>query len=242
MKKIKYLLTIFLVIMMMSCSICNQTELSYDSLYKIYKTAQKKMQEGNFISAIKYLESIKNIDLFRQHTQQIQLDLIYAYYKNMDLESSENAINHFMNVYPNHPNVDYLLYMKGLIGMSMDNPATMKFFHFDNSSRDPEYAYNAFSNFVQLIKYYPKSIYVNDAYNRLIFLKNRLAKYELSVALFYHKHRAYVSVINRVKKMMIYYPDTKATHNALLLMAEAYRKLNINDEADKIFKIIDLNH
>ncbi|MXP51248.1 outer membrane protein assembly factor BamD [Pantoea sp. SoEX] len=243
MKFIKYV-SIFILSMaiMTGCSEFSIKEVSNQSLNEIYDIAQKNIRKGNLKKAIKYLKIIKNIDPNGPYAKQIQLDLIYIYYKNRDFNSEENIINHFINFYPKHPNMDYVMYMKGLTEMSMDNPASMKFFHFDRSSRDPEHAYNAFIVFLQLLRNYPKSEYATDAYNRLVYLKNRLANHELSIVSFYDKKKSYVAVINRVNNMLIYYPDTKATHDALPLMEKAYRKLQIYDEADKISKIILLNH
>ncbi|PPI86371.1 outer membrane protein assembly factor BamD [Candidatus Pantoea edessiphila] len=243
MKIIKYTLTIFtLILMMTGCSEFNRTESSYYSLSKIYDLAQKKMRENNFKSAIKYLKTIENQDFIGLYSQQVRLDLIYAYYKNRDLHSAQLVIHHFINLYPKHPNLDYVIYMKGVIEMSIDNPSLiMKVLNFDYYDRDLEHSNNAFVDFKHILHHYPKSVYANDSYNRLIYLQNRLAKHELSIASFYNERKAYVAVINRIKKMIKYYPDTKATHDALLLMEKAYRKLQINEKADKIAKIIAMN-
>lgn len=91
----------------------------------------------------------------------------------------------------------------------------------------------AFKDFSQLVRYYPDSLYVADATKRLVFLKNRLAKYELSVAKFYTKRGAYVAVINRVEQMMRDYPDTQATRDALVYMENAYKELGLTQKRKK---------
>ncbi|MBK4775662.1 outer membrane protein assembly factor BamD [Candidatus Pantoea edessiphila] len=243
MKLMKYISTILILILIITgCSEFNVKELTHESLPILNDIAQKNIQKGNFKTAIKYLEIIKNIDLIGSYTKQAQLDLIYVYYKKKDFNEARDLVNNFINLYPKHPNIDYVIYMKGLIEMSLDNPVIMKVLYYNRFSHDPEHAYNAFNYFLQLLKKYPKSEYVHDAYLRLIYLKNRLANYELSIASFYDKKEAYVAVITRINNMLIYYPDTKATLNALPLMEKAYRKLQINNEADKISKIISLNH
>ncbi|MGD8108512.1 outer membrane protein assembly factor BamD [Pantoea sp. FN0302] len=208
---------------------------------ELYATAQQKLQDGNFKGAITQLEALDNRYPFGPYAQQVQLDLIYAYYKNADLPMAQAAIDRFMRLNPTHPNIDYVLYMKGLTDMALDDSALQGFFGIDRSDRDPEHARTAFRDFSQLLRSWPNSQYATDARQRLVYLKNRLAKYELSVAQFYTKREAYVAVVNRVEQMLKNYPDTQATRTALPLMENAYRKLQLNAQADKVAKLIAAN-
>ena len=204
----------------------------------IYATAQQKLQDGNFKAAITQLEALDNRYPFGPYSQQVQLDLIYAYYKNGDMALSQATIIRFMRLNPTHPNIDYVLYMKGLTDMAMDESAVQHFFGIDRSDRDPTNARQAFADFSQLLQSYPQSQYAADARKRLVALKDRLAKYELSVVQFYTKRGAYVAVVNRTQGMLSNYPDTEATREALPLMENAYRKMQLNGEADKVAKLI----
>ena len=208
---------------------------------ELYATAQQKLQDGNFKGAITQLEALDNRYPFGPYAQQVQLDLIYAYYKNADLPMAQAAIDRFMRLNPTHPNIDYVLYMKGLTDMALDDSALQGFFGIDRSDRDPEHARAAFRDFSQLLRNWPSSQYATDARKRLVYLKDRLAKYELSVAQFYTKREAYVAVVNRVEQMLKDYPDTQATRTALPLMENAYRKLQLTAQADKVAKIIAAN-
>jgi outer membrane protein assembly factor BamD len=60
---------------------------------------------------------------FGPYSQQVQLDLIYAYYKNADLPLAQAAIDRFMRLNPTHPNIDYVMYMRGLTNMALDDSA-----------------------------------------------------------------------------------------------------------------------
>lgn len=208
---------------------------------ELYATAQQKLQDGNFKGAITQLEALDNRYPFGPYAQQVQLDLIYAYYKNADLPMAQAAIDRFMRLNPTHPNIDYVVYMKGLTDMALDDSALQGFFGIDRSDRDPEHARAAFRDFSQLLRNWPNSQYATDARKRLVYLKDRLAKYELSVAQFYTKREAYVAVVNRVEQMLKDYPDTQATRTALPLMENAYRKLQLNAQADKVAKLIAAN-
>ena len=207
----------------------------------IYATAQQKLQDGNFRAAITQLEALDNRYPFGPYSQQVQLDLIYAYYKNGDMPMAQATILRFMRLNPTHPNIDYVMYMKGLTDMAMDESAVQHFFGIDRSDRDPAYARQAFTDFSQLLQSYPNSQYAADARLRLVALKDRLAKHELSVVQFYTKRGAYVAVVNRAQDMLTNYADTEATRQALPLMENAYRKMQLNTEADKVAKIIAAN-
>jgi outer membrane protein assembly factor BamD len=205
---------------------------------EIYATAQQKLQDGNFKAAITQLEALDNRYPFGPYSQQVQLDLIYAYYKSADLPMAQASIDRFMRLNPTHPNIDYVLYMRGLTDMALDDSALQGFFGIDRSDRDPEHARQAFRDFSQLVQRYPNSQYSADATKRLVYLKDRLAKYELSVAQYYTKRGAYVAVVNRVETMLRNYPDTQATRDALPLMENAYKQMNLTAQADKVAKII----
>ncbi|RLM19910.1 outer membrane protein assembly factor BamD [Brenneria alni] len=208
---------------------------------ELYANAQQKLQDGNFRAAITQLEALDNRYPFGPYSQQVQLDLIYAYYKSAELPLAQASIDRFLRLNPTHPNVDYVLYMRGLTDMALDDSALQGFFGVDRSDRDPQNARMAFRDFSRLIQSYPNSQYAADANKRLIYLKERLAKYELSVAQYYTKRGAYVAVVNRVDQMLRDYPDTKATKDALPLMENAYHELQLTAQADKVAKIIAAN-
>ncbi|ACT14167.1 MULTISPECIES: outer membrane protein assembly factor BamD [Pectobacterium] len=208
---------------------------------EIYANAQQKLQDGNFKAAITQLEALDNRYPFGPYSQQVQLDLIYAYYKSAELPLAQASIDRFLRLNPTHPNVDYVLYMRGLTDMALDDSALQGFFGVDRSDRDPQYARTAFRDFSKLIQGYPNSQYATDANKRLVYLKERLAKYELSVAQYYTKRSAYVAVVNRVEQMLRDYPDTQATKTALPLMENAYRELQLAAQADKVAKVIAAN-
>ncbi|MBS0849535.1 outer membrane protein assembly factor BamD [Citrobacter sp. JGM124] len=208
---------------------------------EIYATAQQKLQDGNFKAAITQLEALDNRYPFGPYSQQVQLDLIYAYYKNADLGLAQAAIDRFIRLNPTQQNIDYVLYMRGLTDMALDDSALQGFFGVDRSDRDPQHARDAFNDFSKLVRSYPNSQYAPDAAKRMLFLKDRLAKFQLAVAQFYTKRGAWVAVVNRVDGMLRDYPDTQATRDALPLMENAYRQMQLINEADKVAKIIAAN-
>ncbi|WWP01849.1 MAG: outer membrane protein assembly factor BamD [Candidatus Dasytiphilus stammeri] len=171
------------------------------------------------------MNQLENIDNYSLSSNLNQIQWIYIYYKKANLALSRAMIERLILMNPNHPNMDYVLYLLGMIDMRLDYNLILNFFKIDQSDRDPEYARAALYDFYHLMHRYPNSKYIPDARKHVIYLKERLAKYELLVADFYLKRCAYVAVINRVKQMMLDYPHTKSTYMALSIMKTAYKKL-----------------
>ncbi|MEN3752248.1 outer membrane protein assembly factor BamD [Mangrovibacter yixingensis] len=241
MMRMKYLLAAATLSLVLAGCSSSKDEVPDNPPSEIYATAQQKLQDGNWKAAIKQLEALDNRYPFGPYSQQVQLDLIYAYYKNADLPLAQAAIDRFLRLNPTHPNIDYVLYMRGLTNMALDDSALQGFFGVDRSDRDPQHARDAFNDFSKLVRGYPHSQYANDAEKRMLFLKDRLAKYELSVAQYYTRRGAWVAVVNRVEGMLKNYQDTQATRDALPLMENAYRKMQLDAQADKVAKIIASN-
>ncbi|MFB6421642.1 MAG: outer membrane protein assembly factor BamD [Candidatus Malihini olakiniferum] len=240
--RIKYLIAaVILSIVLAGCSSKSKPIVPNRQPSEIYAIAQKKLQSGNFKAAIIQLEALDNQYPFWPYSQQVRLSLIYAYYKSGELWKAKVSVDRFLRLSPTHPNVDYALYMRGLINMTEIDSSLQEFFRIDRSDRDPQRARAAFHDFRQLLQDYPQSYFSMDARKRLVFLTERLAKYELSIAEYYTKRSAYVAVINRIEQMMRDFPETKAMKRSLPLLENAYRELRLLGQADRVAKIIKDN-
>lgn len=235
----------FLFIFITNIIIMSYVDAAYQQIHcdlpANYKKAQNKLLHKNYEGAIQDLIKLKNLHPFHPYPQQIHIDLIYAYYKINNLKLASSFAQHFLQLYPDYKNLDYILYMNGLINMSLDKRNTfflIKYLNINWCNYNSNYANNAFHSFLQLIKNYPNSQYCFDAYKRLKILKNRIAEYELSVIKFYNQRNAYLSVISRSKKMLRYFPDTQATFKALYYMKHAYENINSLKESNYINAII----
>ncbi|MCO6545626.1 MAG: outer membrane protein assembly factor BamD [Gilliamella sp.] len=208
---------------------------------ELHNKAKSELENGNIKSSITVLEALDKNYPFGPYSQQVQLDLIYAYYKSADLPLAIASIDRFLKLNPTHPNIDWVIYMRGISNMAQDDNMLQGWFNVDRSDRDPDYASAAFKDFTYLLSSFPNSQYAADAQRRLVFLKNRLARYQLKVAQFYTKRGAYIAVINRVTQMLVMFPDTDSTKEALLLMRNAYNELGLVDEAQKVDQLIQAN-
>jgi outer membrane protein assembly factor BamD len=115
-------------------------------------------------------------------------------------------------------------------------------FHVDLTQRPPSTARKAFAAFRTVVEQYPKSEYAHDALQRMIYLRNRLANYEVHVARYYMKRGAYIAAAQRAKGAVEQYDGAPAIREALAIMAEAYDRLNLKPLADTARKVYADNY
>ncbi len=208
----------------------------------IYARAQKAMKNSSYGEAIKQLEALQSRFPFSEPARQAQLDLIYAYYKSRQTDPAIDAADTFMRENPTNPRVDYAYYMKGLVYFERQANFLERYFNVDLSQRPPVNARKSFESFDELIKKYPHSPYVGDARQRMIFLRNRLADFELHVALYYMRRGAFVGAINRAKFCVENYDGAPAVRGSMKVLVDAYRQLHMADLAADAERVYAANY
>jgi outer membrane protein assembly factor BamD len=208
----------------------------------IYARAQKAMKNSSYGEAIKQLETLQSRFPFSEPARQAQLDLIYAYYKSRQTDPAIDAADTFIRENPTNVRVDYAYYMKGLVYFERQANALERFFNVDLSKRPPINARKSFEAFEELIKKYPHSPYIGDARQRMIFLRNRLADFELHVALYYMRRGAYVGALNRAKFCVENYDGAPAVQGSMKVMVDAYRNLHMTDLASDAERVYTANY
>jgi len=209
---------------------------------QIYQLAKKALNDSDYSQAIKYYEALEARFPFSPEAKQGQLDLMYAYYKNHATESAIDQADQFIRENPIHPRVDYAYYIKGLTWFERNPNFIERWFRADLSLRPPIDARKSFQAFQTLVQQYPNSEYAADARQRMIFLRNRLANYEVYVANFYLSRGAYVGAINRAKFAIENYDGAPAIRQALAVMVDAYNKLGMQDLAHDTQRVLEQNY
>ncbi|GAB2709260.1 outer membrane protein assembly factor BamD [Aliiglaciecola sp. 3_MG-2023] len=208
----------------------------------LYDQAKESMSQGNFNVATEILSTLDSRFPFGPHSHQVQLDLIYSYYKVGKTDEAIATIDRFVRLNPNHSDVDYALYMRGLTNLDADKNLFQELVGIDRSDRDPSRSREAFADFRRLINKFPDSKYAADAKKRMVFIKNRLAKYEIAIARFYMRREAYVAAANRGRYVLEYFPDSSEIQNALEIMVECYDQLDLEDLKNNALKTLKLNY
>ena len=209
---------------------------------ELYEAAQKNLRSSNFDLAIKNLQLLEARYPFGPYAEQSQLELIYAHYRNYDHEEAVASADRFIRLHPQHPNVDYAYYMKGLASFTEGQGLLERFLPTDQTQRDPGPARQSFADFSQLLQRYPDSEYAADARARMVYLRNLLARYEINVANYYFKRRAYMAALNRGRYVVENFQETPAVPDGLAVMAQAYMILGMSDLADNAISTLRLNY
>ncbi|NCT48184.1 MAG: outer membrane protein assembly factor BamD, partial [Paraglaciecola sp.] len=134
----------------------------------LYQDAKEKMKLGNFNAATATLSALDSKYPFGPLSHQVQLDLIYSYYKSGKTTEAIATIDRFTRLNPNHSDVDYAIYMRGLTNMEADKNLFQELIGIDRSDRDPTRSRQAFEDFRRLIEKYPDSKYAADAQKRML--------------------------------------------------------------------------
>lgn len=205
---------------------------------ELFKRGNKAMNAGDYNNAIRYYEALEARFPFSNETKQAQLDLIYCYYKDRQIEATVDAATNFERENPTHPRVDYALYMRGLAYFSGEHSWYHRLFNVDLSKRPPKNAQESFSVFAQLLQRFPDSSYAADARQRMVFLRNRLATYELHVARYYMQRGAWLAAANRGRHVIEQYEGAPAVPESLAIMVAAYEQLGMTDLADDARQVL----
>jgi outer membrane protein assembly factor BamD len=209
---------------------------------KFHDNARTAMDAENYQKAIKLYETLEARYPFGDYAAQTQLDVAYAYFKNDDSEAAIAAADRFIKIHPRDPHVDYAYYLKGLVNFNRGIGFIDRFLPTDTSQRNPSNVQEAFDNFQELVRRFPESKYVPDAKQRMLALRNNLAMYEIHVARFYLKRKAYIAAANRGGYVVKEYQRTPAVPYALQVMQEAYTKLGLDDLAADAQRVYEQNY
>lgn len=238
---VKHLLLIATLVLTAACS-SKQVIDENLSETELYQQAQEHLDNDSYTNAVDTLKALESRYPFGRYAEQAQLELIYAYYKNQEPEAARAAAERFIRLHPQHPNVDYAYYLKGLASFEQDRGMLARFLPLDMTKRDPGAARDSFNEFAQLVNRYPNSRYAPDAKARMIYLRNLLAAYEVHVSHYYLKRKAYVAAANRGRYVVENFQETPAVADGLAVMTEAYQRLGLDDLAATSLATLKLNY
>ncbi|MFK8083741.1 MAG: outer membrane protein assembly factor BamD [Granulosicoccus sp.] len=211
-----------------------------DSAEAIYNQAKRALNQGDFLTAIDTFETLGARYPFGTYTQQAQLDIAYAYLKQDDHDSAIDAADRFIKLYPRSENIDYAYYIKGVSHFSRGSSAMERIFPRDMAKVNQNWLRSAFAEFDTLVRRFPESEYTPDALERMVYLKDQMARHELITAQFYYDRGAMVAVVNRVNYLLEHFDGSKHVPNALALMAGAYQSLGQTDLQSNTLRVLSL--
>jgi outer membrane protein assembly factor BamD len=211
------------------------------SAQRLYGEAKDAMASKEFAKAVKYFEKLEARYPYGRYAQQAQLEVGYALWKDQERASAIAAIDRFIKLYPNHQNVDYAWYLKGLINFNELTGVLSWLTTPDMSDRDPKATREAFLAFKEVVTRFPRSRYAEDAHARMRYLVNALAANEIHVAKYYIKRGAYLAAANRCQYVIQHYPQAPAVEEAMYVLVVAYDRLGMTDLRDSADRVMMKN-
>jgi outer membrane protein assembly factor BamD len=244
MRSLAVIAVLFLATVLSGCGLLpeQKDETSGWSANKLYAEAKEALNDGSYDKSIKYFEKLESRFPYGRYAQQAQIEVAYAYWKSGEPASAVTACDRFIKLHPNHPNVDYVFYLRGLINFNEDLGILGSISRQDMSERDPKGARESFDAFRELVTRFPDSKYTADGLARMKYLVNALASHEVHVARYYMKRGAYLAAVNRAQYAIQNYPEAPAIEEALFIMVKAYDLIGMNDLRDDAERVMRKNY
>jgi len=241
--RVRYLagLTSALIAAMLVLGGCTTTKdnASVGSAERLYKEAREDMESGSFERAIKTLERVESLAAGSLLSQQALLDIAYINWRLGERATAITTIDRYIKLNPSSPAFDYALYLKGVINFNDSLGFLGNVFGQDLSERDQRASRDSYQAFKQLSDQFPRSKYTPDARQRMAFIVNSLAAYEVHVARYYFRRGAYVAAAARAQQAVTEFQQSPAVEEALHIMVESYDKLaltELRDAADRVLR------
>jgi outer membrane protein assembly factor BamD len=240
-------LILFALLTTLSGCASTSTTLDVPSNYRgqtpkqLFISAESALAKGNYQTATERFDALDVLYPFGKYAERAHMDIIYAYFKAGDMPATVTAADQYIRLYPISRHIDYAYYMKGVANFNQDRGTLQRYVRTDLSERDPGTLRQAFKDFSQLVCMYPSSEYTPDARQRMVYIRNLLARYEMYVAHYYYCRGAYVAAINRASNVLQHYRCSPSTLDALNLMAKAYCKLGLQYQANETLSILYAN-
>ena len=209
---------------------------------RIYSEAREELSGGSYDKAVPLLEKLEGRAAGTPLAQQAQLDKAYAQYKSGDKAQAISTLDRFMKLHPASPAFDYALYLKGLVNFNDDLGLFSWMSNQDLSERDQKAAKDSFESFRELSTRFPDSRYANVARQRMTYIVNSLAQYEVHVARYYYQRGAYVAAISRAQAALSDYQNVPAQEEALRILVKSYDALGMTQLRDDTQRIMDASY
>jgi len=237
----RLLLIALLPVGLLACAGNKEEKNEVQNITEAYEDAKLSIERGNYQRGIQVFEIIQARFPFSDLARQIQLELMYAYYKSGRREEAVEAADTFMRENPIHPRVDYALYIRGLAYYEEDPGFLERWFKKDVTQRPPKDVMLAYSSLRQLVERFPASRYAPDAEERLVAIKNRLADYDNHIADYYLRRGAFVAALNRARGSLEKYNGATGNAQSLRIMAAAYDELGMTELAASTRRVLEAN-
>ena len=212
------------------------------SAKELFDIANGALVRGQYDLAAENYRKIEANHPFSKYAEQSHMELAFVEYKMKHWDSAIAIIDRFISMNNTSELLPYAYYLRGLVNFNRGKNFFNKVLPHVQIDKDPVNIRTSYEDFKYILKNYKNSTYTKDAVKRMTYLRNTLASYEIHVANFYFKRKAYMAVINRCNYLIEKYPNAPANMEALIFLEKSYKALLMTDHARDLRKIIEENY
>ena len=238
MKKKKFILSLFFILMLVSCSkdetrksVIKENSLDLQVL-EAYQEGMKFLEEGDALYAATKFNDAEILFPQSEWAPKSALMAAYAYYSQDYLKDAVAELERFLIVYPQYKNLDYAYYLL----------AVSHYEQIVDEMKDLQSIINAKQYFEIVIRDYPKTSYALDSEFKIELINDILAAKEMYVGRYYFQKKKWISAINRFKTVIEDYDTTIYAEEALHRLVEVHYMIGLKDEAKKYAKLLGYNY
>jgi len=208
---------------------------------RLYTEAKEEAANGNYEKAVKHLERLEGRAAGSVLAQQAQIERAYYLWKSGEKAQALSTLERFIKLHPTSPALDYALYLQGLVNFNDNLGMFGSYTSQDLSERDQQASRDSYQSFKLLTDQFPQSAYAEDARQRMNYIVNSLAAYEVHVARYYLRRGAYVAAANRAQQAVQEFQRSPSTEEALVILAQSYDRLGLTDLRDDTERVLKTN-
>jgi len=197
----------------------------------LYNQALANLDAGDLTESQKRLADLDRQHPYSEYSRRSLILNTFISYRKGDYAEAANSGNRFLQLYPGDKDAAYAQY---IIGMSY-------FKRMPHITRDQSVTSNAYNAMNALVEKYPESEYVDDARKKMLITQDQLAGKEMLVGRYYQERREFLASINRYRKVVENYPNTRHVEEALARLTESYFSLGLIEEAQNSAAVLGHN-
>ena len=197
----------------------------------LYNQALANLDANDFKEAKRKLGDLDRQHPYSEYSRRSLVLMTFIHYREGNYADATSTGKRFLSLYPGDDDAAYAQY---LIGMSY-------FKQMPHITRDQTVTARAHNAMNAVIEKYPESEYFEDAKRKLRITRDQLAGKEMLVGRYYQERREFLAAINRFRKVVENYQETRHVEEALARLTESYFALGLVEEAQNSAAVLGHN-
>ena len=198
---------------------------------KLYNEALANVDAGNLKEARAKFQKVDRQHPYSVHGRKAMVMTTYLAYKQGEWTDAITSGQRFVQLFPSDSDAAYMQY---LVGMSYHRQIV-------DVTRDQRSARKSIEAMNAVIERYPESEYVDDAKVKIRTARDQLAGKHMLTGRYYQERREHLAAINRFRKVVEEYSNTRHVEEALYRLTESYLSLGLQSEAQTAAAVLGHN-